>query len=424
MAKGNLFLGHAKGKVGSIVFARALGQQITRTKPSSVRNPKSVGQNTQRAILATIAKSAAAMTSLVDHSFAGVAYGAESVRHFRKINMSLLRNSYLSSRNAWMNITAKGGGFVPNYLKISEGNLPAFSVGVSAADGTVTFFENHDITMGEDATVGDFLDSYPYIQGGDQLTVVKIVKTAGSLQKGDGNFIMKLDRIVFAPNAFNDKSESFATSGQINTSLLDMTKTTNAECLVITTGTAGGGIGFSHDGEVYASACILSRKVNDKWQRSAQFLEQCNFDDYADNESAIASYGASASVTEDTEFLNQADDNDIISGVSGSYMFAYVDPDGGDSINKSVNAGSVDTINLTAAANTNFKLRGQGYGTGDSRVTQVEIYDNQNRLVAHGNERAWAYPSVKESTVGTWKIVTLFWDGRKATCNVVVAIKA
>ena len=108
MAKGNLFLGQAKGKVGSIVLSRAFGQQITRTKPSSVKNPKTIGQNTQRAILATIAKEAALLSPIVDHSFANVTYGAASVRHFRKINMGILRKMLLSTVGVNYNLSAKG----------------------------------------------------------------------------------------------------------------------------------------------------------------------------------------------------------------------------------------------------------------------------------------------------------------------------
>ncbi|MEE0928146.1 MAG: DUF6266 family protein, partial [Acutalibacteraceae bacterium] len=134
MAKGNMFLGQAKGKVGSIVFSRALGKQISRTKPSSVKNPKTRAQNAQRAILATVAKAASIMTPIVDHSFAGVAYGAESVRHFRKINLNQLRALYMDGDPTGFNLTPKGGAVVPNSYIVSQGNLPAFQMHFDPAD--------------------------------------------------------------------------------------------------------------------------------------------------------------------------------------------------------------------------------------------------------------------------------------------------
>ena len=115
MARGNLLLGKAKGKLGSVVFAQANGEQITRSKPESVKNPKSTGQNSQRAILATIAKDAALLTPIIDHSFANIKYGADSVRYFRKINLGILRNSVVSLVGTNYNLTAKGGLAVPNY---------------------------------------------------------------------------------------------------------------------------------------------------------------------------------------------------------------------------------------------------------------------------------------------------------------------
>ena len=129
-----MFLGQAKGKVGSIVFSRAFGKQISRTKPSSVKNPKTRAQNAQRAILATVAKAASIMTPIVDHSFAGVAYGAESVRHFRKINLNQLRALYMDGDQTGYNLTPKGGAVVPNSYIVSQGNLPAFMIAYAGDD--------------------------------------------------------------------------------------------------------------------------------------------------------------------------------------------------------------------------------------------------------------------------------------------------
>lgn len=425
MAKGNLFLGHAKGKVGSVVFSRAFGQQITRTKPSSVKNPKTIGQNTQRAILATIAKSAAAMTSLVDHSFAGVTYGAESVRHFRKINMGILRNLYLNTQNG-ANLIAKGGSFLPNPLKVSGGSLPAFSASVTSADSTIAFYQTDKyLPRNEDVTVEDFLAAYPYLQGGDQLTLVMIKKIAGTMGDGDGIFTMSLDRMVFAPNAFDNPEAVIIEkdAGTITDSFLDLTKTTNVKMLNLADGGPGSGLGFSYSNCYYA-ALILSRKVNNQWQRSEQFLEQMNFDDFANNESAIESYGNTASTSEATEYLNQAEESVPTSGVSGAYMALSVKV--GDDLPRAfnVNAGSVEDETLQGAAGTVIAISAQAFAPTGKRIITVEIDRPDGSYAAHGEKSLNYNVAIAAGTAGMWKVAALYDDGTRAVYQMTLAVQS
>lgn len=56
MAKGNLFLSQARGKVGSVVFTVIKGQQIERVYNASPANPRSSGQQAQRALLGNMVK--------------------------------------------------------------------------------------------------------------------------------------------------------------------------------------------------------------------------------------------------------------------------------------------------------------------------------------------------------------------------------
>ena len=423
MAKGNLFLGQARGKVGSVVFARAFGVQITRSRPTSVANPKTIGQNTQRAILATIAKSAAALTPLVDHSFANVTYGAESVRHFRKVNMGLLRNLYLNTQNG-ANLSAKGGNFVPNPLKVSEGSLPSFYASVNSGD--VAFLMNSTSTLPTtgDITVADFLRVYPSIQGGDQITLVKIVKAnSGELIDGDALFTMTLDRIVFAPNAFDDKSAVIIDGGDgvINTNFLDLAKTTNSLCLSVNT---EGGLGFSTGGDVYYAALILSRKVNNVWQRSTQYLEQIEFSDHTDNEAAIASYGAQSSLAEDTEYLNQADESDAVSGESGAYMNVTKKVGAEEAQTVTVNAGTPAAGNIAAALGTIVHIGAQAYAPSGMRIITVEIDRPDGSYATHGSSSVNYLVTVSAETAGNWKVTTLYSDGTRAVYTITLSIRS
>ena len=423
MAKGNLFLGQAKGKVGSIVFSRAFGQQITRTKPTSVKNPKTIGQNTQRAILATIAKEAALLTPIVDHSWANVAYGAESVRHFRKVNMGILRNMLLSSVGTNYNLSAKGANAVPNALKISEGNLPSFSSAYQS--DIVSFYQAGPLGNISEISVETFKAAYPYLQGGDQLTIVRLVKTSGSLEDGDAAFALKVDRIVFAPNAFDNPNTTFLMDDTtINPDLLDLTKTTDPECIIGVNGGGGKGIGcLTGDDNTYAAALILSRKVNNVWQRSTQFLELTEFNDFTDNEAAIDSYGASSSINDATEYLNQAEESVPASGVKGAYMNMSVKVGDDAARNFNVNAGSVEDETLQGAANTIVAISAQAFAPAGKRVVAVEIDRPDGSYAAHGASSLNYNVAITAQTAGLWKVIALFDDGTKAEYHATLAIQ-
>lgn len=56
MSKGNMLLGHARGKVGSVVFSRLKGQQVTRALNPNPNNPRTASQMYQRALFADAVK--------------------------------------------------------------------------------------------------------------------------------------------------------------------------------------------------------------------------------------------------------------------------------------------------------------------------------------------------------------------------------
>ena len=92
MAKGNLFQGMARGKVGDVVFSRANGEQISRVRNRHPKNPRTKGQLYQRAIMASIVQAYSAGKEIFDHSFEGYAVGAQCQREFIKRNAKMLRD--------------------------------------------------------------------------------------------------------------------------------------------------------------------------------------------------------------------------------------------------------------------------------------------------------------------------------------------
>ena len=99
MAKGNMFLGMARGKVGDVVFYRADGQQLSRVRNRNPRNPRSNSQLFQRAIMATIVQAYTAGKAIFDHSFQGYSVGAQNQRKFISENAKKLREAIAADIN-------------------------------------------------------------------------------------------------------------------------------------------------------------------------------------------------------------------------------------------------------------------------------------------------------------------------------------
>jgi hypothetical protein len=95
MAKGNLIMGTARGKLGEVVFSRQNGQQVSRQYIRNQKNPKTQGQQIQRAVMATCAKMYGMGKEIFDHSFQGKGVPAGSMRQFIKVNLDKLRADVL-----------------------------------------------------------------------------------------------------------------------------------------------------------------------------------------------------------------------------------------------------------------------------------------------------------------------------------------
>lgn len=132
MAKGNLFQGMARGKVGDVVFYRMNGVQMSRVRNRAPKNPRSVEQMYQRAIIASVMKLYSAGKEIFDHAFQGYTVGEGCMRRFNSINARVLRSQVQRDVNEVVNIDEQVGRvtypksltFVPIInCMISEGTL-------------------------------------------------------------------------------------------------------------------------------------------------------------------------------------------------------------------------------------------------------------------------------------------------------------
>ena len=235
---------------------------------------------------------------------------------------------------------------------------------------------------------------------------------------------MSLDRMVFAPNAFDNKDAVIIQEddGVIDANFLDLTKTTNT--IAVSLNPATGGLGFSSDGEIYYAALILSRKVNNVWQRSTQYLAQVNFDDHTNNETAIASYGAAASITDDAEYLNQADEGESAGGVSGAYMNVSKKVGSDDAQIVTVYAGTPAAGNIAAASGTIVNIGAQAYAPSSMRIVTVEIDRPDGSYAAHGSKSVNYQVAITAETAGNWKVATLYSDGTRAVYTITLSVRS
>lgn len=132
MAKGNLFQGMGRGKVGDVVFYRMNGVQMARVRNRTPKNPRSVEQLYQRAIIASVMKLYSAGKEIFDHAFQGYTVGEGCMRRFNSVNARILREQIIDDVNNVVNVQDQVGRVVnPRSLSftpmigamISEGTL-------------------------------------------------------------------------------------------------------------------------------------------------------------------------------------------------------------------------------------------------------------------------------------------------------------
>lgn len=209
-----MLLGHARGKVGSLVFSRNNGKQIVRSRAEVVKNPQTEKQMVQRIILNTIAQAYSRMSPITDHSFEGIQTGQSSMSFFMHRNMDSLRQKVANEIQAggdFWNVTAfvpvGSNEFAVNDFVIAKGTLPEVKTimqGIASTKAGVALATN---------TYQGVLDEYG-LNRGDQLT---FVCTQGSRPDNTQFYFV---RVILDPQNADgsqaDLSSPFIVEGAIN----------------------------------------------------------------------------------------------------------------------------------------------------------------------------------------------------------------
>lgn len=218
MAKGNLFLGKARGKVGDVILSNLNGVQIARAYQPQVKNPQTSGQAAQRAAFATCAVAGSLMGDIVNHSFDGVKEGADNRNEFVKVNLNLMREIYKDNGyyalNTW--VIPKGAKYVK-----------PFSWMISR--GTAGDYQPKDAkTLIKGAKYADLKAEYQWLRNGAQMTWVMIEAYTPDTESTVLSYRLHKARIVF--NSMLEKFDGdviSANRGGINATVLDLPKCEN-----------------------------------------------------------------------------------------------------------------------------------------------------------------------------------------------------
>ena len=282
MSKGNMFLGFARGKVGDVVFTRVDGEQVTRVRNRSPKNPRTPRQGVQRSILKTISQAYSALNLICDHSFEGYATGTPNQSRFAKINIDMLRTQVLANVNLSDDqsiLDATITNFSPalisnpvlNAYRVSEGSLPQLGVRWSANNPQLSV---NGVTLGANATYQNVVDALG-AERGDQLTFM-FVYGDDVLEQDAGTITgFEVSRVILEP-ANGNMSTIFLAANEVNSP-----NEANSGRLWLDQGevgyldfgpTSAGGGTTGGARIVMACAVILSRRYAGNWRRSTQNL--------------------------------------------------------------------------------------------------------------------------------------------------------
>lgn len=262
-----MLLGHARGKVGDLVFSRSNGQQVVRARAAVVKNPQTESQMIQRIFLNTISQAYSNMVQIVDHSFEGVQKGQKTMEMFLSRNLKNLRTKVqqaVGKGSLYSEIfefsPIASNFFAVNDYEIAKGTLPEIAVSSASDDAKMSMVAPAN-------TYKSIIDHYG-LNRGDQLTFVAVISN------GNGRRVFKYARVILDPvNA--DGSEADLESAFIANGAINLPNGRN-EGEFTSIEHADGVIKFSFTPYYqHAAAVIVSRRSADgTWLRSNATLTQ------------------------------------------------------------------------------------------------------------------------------------------------------
>lgn len=226
MSKGNMLLGHARGKVGSVVFSRLKGQQVTRALNPNPNNPRTAAQMYQRALFADAVKFfTRGRRNLFQFAFENKKENESDYNAFMRENA---KRGVVISKAAFDNYSYPALG---NWI-MSKGTLVPTGATLSANDGIKAKFTRPGTTAPTITTLGQLsaliIDGVDYLAG-DIITIVNIEVTNAtgipSVEGTQGNTQWYINQIMLDANSTQPLADFgiTATAEQSTSSTIDIT---------------------------------------------------------------------------------------------------------------------------------------------------------------------------------------------------------
>lgn len=264
------------GKIGETVgFAGMRGQAFLRKTNSSVKNPRTTGQNVQRMILATVGTSIGHLSEVLNSSVQGKSRGAETLAYLRGEWMRQLRVQNIFDASNTLRYAVKGySGFTPNPYLLSKGTL--YGPATTMTQGFLAM--NSDDLTAPDA-VKTATQLFPTIALGDQITLICCYKESGAAPYYGEQPIS----CAYLRFAFKDDSVPALITGEdstlrLNPAAIDLNKAAGAwrSVIIMNDGTGVGAFNFNRiaRGSVVAGALLVSNLEGNK--RSTSYLSVDN----------------------------------------------------------------------------------------------------------------------------------------------------
>ena len=192
MAQSNVggAFGFLRKSIGSIVYSTSTAslsgekKQVARSKPTSVRNPKTISQIVQRMkvgpaqlFYAAFEKAAGSVeNNPLSHSWQGVPYGPKSRTKFLQLAMTGEPKAYVP----------KGINFpVPGVYQVSQGSLPSLPSGVTSETEGSLLTSDLALNAANVAALGNI-----GVQVGDQITLMALIDNDGKYEAQVGRIIV------------------------------------------------------------------------------------------------------------------------------------------------------------------------------------------------------------------------------------------
>ena len=279
MAQSKSFFGLRKGSTKSLTFQVLNGKQITKDRVYNVKNPQSLAQMQQRALMATVISAYSHMKEICDHSFEGIEVGSKTMAEFMKTNLNTLKISVPS-----INLSEyKMGNYAQNSYIISKGTLVPLEASEKTSEEST--FEGFTYSNGK--------------QWDTSLTYAKLAESLGLKKDGMLTIVLMSDgSLYWVRLKFTEKIIASSKIIAKKTSLVSDMQSIDKEsvegnAVELSTSISIDEIDskmqiFVQHYENESSAIIKSEKIENTWKRSTAYLNM-RAESY-DYDSSLATY--------------------------------------------------------------------------------------------------------------------------------------